>query len=1029
MKNGVQVVLIDIATKNVIAYSRVPWDAANASQTRSPMHAFSPDSSVLAVLTAKRLHVVSVPDGEVLISQPALEDADWVTASRDATPDWYPTHLQFADDGSRLAAGSTERRRGEEVVYFWDLSSARLPAPAQYAHRSPVLKARVDPQDQELVYLTNTVTALNRKLPLRDPAVLSDGSSEAGVHRPQQSPNWQLVTYSESTISRHQSSSLENFSQPVALSPGFDPSGQVYIHWVFARRNGVGQLAPYVGEPETDFLDAGTGQLRETVKGWSLFGSSRDRKWLAFTRAEGARGRVARLFDTTELKWAGDLPETFDVYFSPDNQFAFAAHEDFMHVARCQDGKSIGKIPCGTSSYTAPFFDAAGSVAAIAERLENKPAFRLRLIEVATGRQFGQVEDVGTDDTRWPPLAICDGGLRLALAKLDGPDTYGQTWHAEVWTKDQPDLVKLQSNWKWTGISRLLLSSDGNRLLIFGAQPKMPGDNQFNAVVALELWDLVDRKLLASTRNNPMSFVTWRINPSANKLAITFTEKPPEAMGVDPDAFKSVTAVWDVNTGMSVREFQDCQIAAPSLGSPYDHPFRCGRYLPLLAKGSTMIVDMTTASEHATLAEKIQWGWKVGSLSPDGEILVTTDSQQQPVLSQQQVVLWRLSEKQRIPLPCRPDTLECFSANGRYLLTNDARELQSLRVWDTATGSLLQTISLASGQQLAGKPAPVQFAQFSPDGMCVAFRIYGQTRLASRETGQVHAALSRDGHAGTVLSFAHSPDGRFVATASSDQTVGLWRTGDGRFMALLEGYDGPVQSVAFPDNSRLAAVDAQGKLAMWSVKEQLAADRPFLKATLLWQRNMAAAPARQDPPKGRWLLASNSKNELLCIASPDGSISLLRAEDGQLLKTLSPQDQTSHPNAIVFDAAGQRLAAAGSDGAVRLWSIPDGRLVESWKTDQGETHALAFQPGGRLLASAGKDIRLWSTEPSRLLLVLAKHSKAVRDISFCSQGAHLISSSDDGDVLLWDFQRLAAEMDKLGLGLHIPATAASNPHP
>ena len=56
-------------------------------------------------------------------------------------------------------------------------------------------------------------------------------------------------------------------------------------------------------------------------------------------------------------------------------------------------------------------------------------------------------------------------------------------------------------------------------------------------------------------------------------------------------------------------------------------------------------------------------------------------------------------------------------------------------------------------------------------------------RLWEAETGKTIA--SSEGHMGSVLSAAFSPDGRRVVTASYDNTARLWEVESGKTIALL----------------------------------------------------------------------------------------------------------------------------------------------------------------------------------------------------------------------------------------------------
>jgi WD40 repeat protein len=67
-----------------------------------------------------------------------------------------------------------------------------------------------------------------------------------------------------------------------------------------------------------------------------------------------------------------------------------------------------------------------------------------------------------------------------------------------------------------------------------------------------------------------------------------------------------------------------------------------------------------------------------------------------------------------------------------------------------------------------------------------------------------------------VSAVAFSPDGRFVATASDDETARVWETATGKEVYTLSGHEGPVRCVAFsPDGKRLATGSDDGTARLW----------------------------------------------------------------------------------------------------------------------------------------------------------------------------------------------------------------------
>jgi WD40 repeat protein/serine/threonine protein kinase len=142
-------------------------------------------------------------------------------------------------------------------------------------------------------------------------------------------------------------------------------------------------------------------------------------------------------------------------------------------------------------------------------------------------------------------------------------------------------------------------------------------------------------------------------------------------------------------------------------------------------------------------------------------------------------------------------------------------------------------------------------------------------------------------------------------------------------------------------------------------------------------------------------------------AAPGEGTILWNVAGGRRLRLLpDPALQPHHPGlrSLAFSPSDRRIASCGDDKHVRIWSVPEGELVQDFSRHTSTVYDAVFSPDEKSVASASYDrtARVWDVETGAERFPALPHGDAVFSVRFSEDGKRLATAGLDFMVRIWN---------------------------
>lgn len=194
-----------------------------------------------------------------------------------------------------------------------------------------------------------------------------------------------------------------------------------------------------------------------------------------------------------------------------------------------------------------------------------------------------------------------------------------------------------------------------------------------------------------------------------------------------------------------------------------------------------------------------------------------------------------------------------------------------------------------------------------------------------------------------------------------------------------------------PHKQELLSTGEDGTVAVWSLRDY----------SLLYSFPVIANTVRS--------IALSKDETEVALGAKDAVIRIFSSADYALVREL--KGHTMPVTSLQYAPDGHSLVSGGRDAQLKVWDLPGYELTNNVAAHMFSVYAIAYHPVLPYFATCSQDkcIKLWGSNDFKLYKILSLqkntegHFHSINKLIWSVDGRYLISTGDDRQVMVWEF--------------------------